>query len=160
MNSTDSHDGIPGLRVPEVNAESHREQLKITLFNSRKSAALTVWLVAVPCFFLFAVTMKHYFRYDLGIFTIIEEFVSSIDRDAHFPLSAVLLVGFPLIGLAINLLSILHVAIEPARKEMVITMKLRWVNILLSVLTLAIVSVFMIYALIENIHHSFPAPGV
>jgi hypothetical protein len=64
------------------------------------------------------------------------------------------------VGLALNLLSILHVAIEPAHKELVVTIKLRWVNILLAGLTLGIVGIFMLYALIENIRHTLPGSGL
>jgi hypothetical protein len=106
---------VEGLEIPEVKTEEHKRQLKLTLFEAKKSAALTVWLVAVPCFFLFAVFMKHYFRYDMHIMTIMEEFVSSIDKASGFPMSAVLLAGFPLIAIAVNTLAILHVTFDSGR---------------------------------------------
>jgi hypothetical protein len=160
MNTESSPGSIPGLKVPEVNAEAHRQQLKITLFNAHKSAALTVWLVAVPCFFLFAVAMKHHFHYNLGVFAIIEEFVASIDQTCGFPLSVLLLVGLPLSAIAINLLSILHVRLEPAQREMVVTIKLRWKNIALLLLCLFLVGTFLLYGLVDNIHHSLPGSGL
>ena len=160
MNTKTPPGAISGLKIPEVDAQAHRQQLKIALLSAHKTAALTVWLVAAPCFFLFAVAMKHYFHYDLGVFTIIEEFVASVDRTSGFPLSGLLLVGLPLFAVAINLLSILHVTLEPAQREMVVTIKLRWKNIALLMLCLLLVGIFMLYGLIENIHHSLPGSGL
>jgi hypothetical protein len=154
MTANDFFPGEPDLKIPEVRAGAHKQQLKLTLLDAQKSAALTVWLAAVPCFFLFAVLMKHAFRYDLGVFTIIEEFVASIDRSSGIPfLSVLLLAGLPLLAVAINLLSLLHVAIDRPRKEVIISVKIRWLNIFLLVLNLGIVGVFLAYGLVENIRH-------
>lgn len=146
-------DSLPGLTVPEIQADTHRRQLKIMLFSAQKSAALAVWLVAVPCFFLFGVAMKHYFHYDVGLLTIMEEFVSSMDRSSGFPISVLLFVGLPLVVIVINLLSVVHVALDTAQGELVVSIKLRWQNIALTFLAFCLLGIFMLYGLIETIHH-------
>ena len=142
------------MKVSDVKAEEHKRQLKLTLFDAKKSAALAVWLVAVPCFFLLAVFMKYFFRLDLHIFTIVEEFAASIDRTFHFPASVILLVGFPLAAVAINMLSILHVAIDRDRRELLTTIKLKWINIAFVLLGVGIVGIFLVYAIVENVRPS------
>ncbi|MBM2845268.1 MAG: hypothetical protein HW407_580 [Bacteroidetes bacterium] len=156
---------LSDLKVPDVTPESHKRQLKLTLFDARKSAALAVWLVAVPCFFLFAVFMKHYFMIDLHIFTIIEESIASIDKTIPM-LSPILLVGFPLIAVLINALAILHVSIDRERREVILhvsidrerreviaTVKVRWINLACILLGLTLIGIFISYVIIENIHH-------
>ena len=143
---------LSDLKVPDVTPESHKRQLKLTLFDARKSAALAVWLVAVPCFFLFAVFMKHYFMIDLHIFTIIEESIASIDKTIPM-LSPILLVGFPLIAVLINALAILHVSIDRERREVIATVKVRWINLACILLGLTLIGIFISYVVIENIHH-------
>jgi len=157
MSTKENPPVIPGLKIPEFRAEKHREQLKLTLFNAKKSAAMTVWLVAIPCFFLFAVFMKQYFHYDLSLFGNIEEFIASIDRSSPIPmLSVILLVGLPLVGLAINTLSILHLEINRERKELIGTIKWRWINVAFILLCAGLLGIFMLYSIVENIRHLSP----
>jgi hypothetical protein len=143
---------LSDLRVPDVTPESHKRQLKLTLFDARKSAALAVWLVAAPCFFLIVVFMKHYFMIDLHIFTIIEEFIASIDKTIPM-LSPLLLVGFPLVAVLINALAILHVAFDRERRELIATVRVRWLNLAFILLGLTLIGIFISYVIIENIHH-------
>lgn len=150
---------LSDLKVPDVTPESHKRQLKLTLFDARKSAALAVWLVAAPCFFLFAVFMKHYFMIDLHIFTIIEEFIASIDKTIPM-LSPLLLVGFPVIAVLINALAILHVSVDRERKEVIATVKLRWMNLAFILLSLGLIGIFLSYVIVENIHHYLLRNGV
>jgi hypothetical protein len=96
----------------------------------------------------------------LGVFTIIEEFVASIDRACSFPMSVLLLVGLPLLGILVNLLSILHARVEPGQRELVVTFKLQWKNIALLILSLGLVGIYLLYSLIENIHHSIPGSSL
>jgi len=143
---------LSDLKVPDLNPESHKRQLKLTLFDARKSAALAVWLVAVPCFFLFAVFMKHYLMVDLHIFTIIEESIASLDKTIPM-LSPILLVGFPLIAILVNALAILHVAFDRDRREIIATVKVRWINLACILLGLTLIGIFISYVIIENTHH-------
>ena len=142
------------MKKPDVKPEMHKQQLKLMLFNAKKSAALGVWLIAVPCFFFFSVVMKHLFHVDLHVFTIMEEFIASVDRTSGIPfLSPVLVVGLPLLTIAVNALAIIHVDLDRERSELVATLKLQWLNIVLIVLSLSLVGIFLLYAITENIHH-------
>jgi hypothetical protein len=147
-------DHLPGPTIPEIQADAHRRQLKIMLFSAQKSAALAVWLVAVPCFFLFGVAMKHYFHYDVGLLTIMQELVSSMDRSSGFPLSILLFVGLPIVVIVTNFLSIIHVALDSIHHDLVVSIKLRWQNIALTFLAFCLLGIFMLYGLIETLHHT------
>ena len=154
MTTDDVQTPFDNMKKPEARPEIHKQQLKLMLFSAKKSAALGIWLVAVPCFFLFAVVMKHFFRIDLHIFTIVEEFIASIDRTSGVPfLGPLLLVGLPLVTVAVNALAIIHVDLDRERKELVATLRLRWLNLSLIVLSLSLVGIFLLYAIVENIHH-------
>jgi len=98
------------------------------------------------------VFMKHYFMIDLHIFTIIEEFIASIDKTIPM-LSPLLLVGFPLVAVLINALAILHVAFDRERRELIATVRVRWLNLAFILLGLTLIGIFISYVIIENIHH-------
>lgn len=84
----------------------------------------------------------------------VEETMASLDKDPLWKwVSPMLLVGFPLIGVALNFLAITHIQFDGAKKELIATFKLRWLNIFLLLLSLLIVAVFFLYILTENLTH-------
>ena len=68
-------------------------------------------------------------------------------------LSPIVLVLLPLLGVVLNALAITHFALDALKKEVIITIKLRWLNILIMLICGGIVAVFVGYVMIENIHH-------
>ena len=140
-----------GLRTPGAEAPEHQRRLKMTLLGSQRSAAIGVWLAAVPAYFIFCVFMKYFFHLNLHIFDVMEEMIASLDKDPlmHW-LAPALLVGFPLLSVVVNLLAIMHVAYGPDQKELQISIKLKWRNIAMAAISAAIVGVFLLYAIAEN----------
>jgi hypothetical protein len=59
------------------------------------------------------------------------------------------------VGVAVNLLSLVHLSFERERKELIATLKLRWMNIALTMLCLGVIGIFIAYAILENIHHQY-----
>ena len=137
----------PGSVKPPV-------EIKLAIVNAQRSATLGIWFIAVPCYFLFCVFMKYYFHVNLGLFDTMVEMMSEMDKNPNMKwLSPILLVGLPLIGVALNGLAICHFSLKPDEKFFQISIKLRWLNILVLALSLGLVCIFIGYAIIENIHH-------
>lgn len=145
---------MENLKKPDVSGVQHQEVLKMTLFNARKSAALGLWFVLIPCYFLFCVFMKYYFRANLHLFDIAEEFFAQLDKNpnTHF-LSPILFVVLPITGIIVNALSILHFEYRKGTRVLVVTIQLRWANIGLLLVSSAIVLIFLLYAVTENYNH-------
>ena len=139
----------PGFKyvVPDNN-------LKLAIINSKKSAAIGLWLLIVPCYFLFMIFVKYFFNVNLHVIGIFEDFIASLDKSPITKFIApVFFVGLPIAGLIINLLSIMFFEYDRGQKRINISIKLKPLNILLVIISVAVVSIFAIYLLTENIHH-------
>lgn len=144
-------DQIEDLTVPDPHMNPNRGFMT-AMANSKRSAALGVWLVVVPLFFLFCVLMKYFFHVDLRIFKIVEEFFASMDRDPvmHW-LSPLLFMVFPLLSAALNAMAMMNVQWHGAERTAVVTVKVRVWNLLLLLVSLAIVGVIGLYLITENL---------
>lgn len=148
---------LQNLKIPQTEPLSHQQFLKITLLNARKSSQIGLLFVLIPCLFLVGILIKYYLGVDFKLFSSLEEVMVSFDRIPYltwiFPF---LLIGLPLISIIINSLSVTHFYWERVRKELVITIKFKLINIAIIVISAAIIAVFLLYAIVEHIHHMPP----
>ena len=130
----------------------------MAVMNAERSAALGVWLVAVPCYFLLCVFMFYFFHARMGWFAAMFSLLSGLAKIPFIDfLGPIVLFVLPIVCIIINVLSILHVQvknIDPERrkvKELNITIKVKLWNIVLILISLAIVFVFISYVMTESI---------
>jgi len=141
------------LQKPVIDDLPEMREFKLVLLNSKKSATLGIWLVVVPLFFLFCVCMKYAFHINLHFFEVVQDTVASMDKSSGIPfLSAILLVGFPILGFAVNALSLIHVQFEKYQSgnKIVISIKIQWPNIIIMTISFIIVCIFLLYLISEN----------
>ncbi len=140
------------MHKPDIESPTHQVQLKITLLNAKRSANIGLILVILPCLFLAAVFIKYFLHIDLPSFSSLEEWMSKKDQNIIikllFPL---LLIGAPLLALIFNLLAILHFDLDKKANELIITFKIKWFNIFVSLICLFILFCFFLYAVGENL---------
>jgi len=158
MNEDEFFKKMETLHIPEVKPGFHQKPVKMAIMNSERSAALGVWLIVVPCYFLLCVFMYYLFHVHISWFGAMFSLLSGLDKmpyaDYTVPL---LLVVLPIICIIINALAITHVSvsrIDPDRvqvREFAITIKIKWWNILLILLSLFIVFMFIAYVMTQNI---------
>jgi hypothetical protein len=138
---------------PNFVNEQHRAELKMTLLNASKSAKAGVLLVVLPLLFLTGVFLKYLLHIHLPSFTRLEDWMAEEDKVIFYRvLIAILLIGAPLLGLGLNLLAIVHMVRNREADEIIITIKLRWINILVSIVCAIILFVFLCYAIGENVN--------
>jgi hypothetical protein len=149
---------MENLKVPDVNPSQHQNMVKMAIMNASRSAALGVWLIAVPCYFLLCVFMFYFFHPRMGWFAAMFNLMSGLSKTPFIDfLGPIVLFGLPIVCIIINVLSILHVQIkniDPNRrkvKELSITIKVKLWNIVLILVSLAIVFVFISYVMTESI---------
>ncbi|MBI1768912.1 MAG: hypothetical protein HY015_09610 [Bacteroidetes bacterium] len=154
MSVEDFEKKLENMGKPEVKSVPPPMEIKLAIVNSQRSAALGIWFIVVPCYFLFCVFMKYYFHFNLGLFDTFIELMASLDKTPGMKfISPILLVGLPLAGIVLNVLAICHFSFDSTDKTLKISIKLRWLNIAILILSLALVGIFMGYAFVENIHH-------
>lgn len=145
------------LQQPVADVSAHQQEFRLTLLNTRKSAIFGIVLLILPLLFLSGVVLKHYLHIDFGIFTSVYVWIGNADRKfgdnsvINWIIRGLLLFG-PLLAVGINLLSIIHIRYERAQKEIVMSIKLKWLNWLIIISCLLIFATFFMYLIIENIH--------
>lgn len=155
MNADEFEKHMENLQKPGADSVKPSIDIKLAVVNPQRSAAIGVWFIAVPCYFLFCIFMKYYFHFNIGIFDIIVEMMSDLDKNPNmWFLSPLLIVVLPLVGVVLNALAITHFSYAPVSRILQISIKLRWMNVLVLLVSLSLVSIFILYAIIENIHHS------
>jgi|GEM_PF-814625 hydrogenase-4 membrane subunit HyfE len=149
---------MENLEVPDINPTEHPKMVKMAIMNAERSAALGLWLIVVPCYFLFCVFMYYFFHLNLGWFAAMFKLMESLEKTPGIAfLGPIILVVLPVICIIINALAITHVKVEQVdpngsrAKEFNFTIKLKLWNILLILLSLAILLVFIAYVMTENI---------
>ena len=155
MNPGNFEKKMKNLAKPGVDDVKPPAEIKLAIVNAQRSAAIGIWFIVIPCYFLFCVFMKYYFHINLGLFDAMIELMSDLDKNPMMKfLSPVLIVGLPLVGVVLNALAITHFSFVPATKILQISIKLRWLNLVVLVASLVLVSIFMLYVIVENLHHT------
>lgn len=154
MDEKEFIDKMDNLKKPGFENSSPNNSLRLAIVSSKRSAAIGIWFLVVPLYFLLMVFMKYYFNVNLHVIDIFEDFISSLDRSPTTKLiTPLFFVGLPIIGIAINLLSIMFFEYDKKQKRINISIKLKWLNILILLASLGIVSIFTLYLVTENLNH-------
>ncbi len=59
----------------------------------------------------------------------------------------------PGISAIVNLLAIMNFTYDKMVNQLIVTIKLRWLNIILALVSIAVVAFVLLYAVTENAHH-------
>ena len=150
-------DIMANMKQPKANVSQHKKAFRFTLLNisPKRSAIVGILFLILPMLFLSGVLLKHYMQIDFGIFTSVYEWIGDIDRrfgDHSFLnwVIRILLLFGPTIAIAINLLAILHIRYEKKPKEIVMSIKVKWLNWIIILVCTLIFSVFFLYLVVEN----------
>lgn len=145
---------MESLQVPQVDPAKHQQMVKMAIMNAERSATLGVWLIVVPCYFLLCVCMYYYFHVHTSWFGAFFELIISLDKTPGFDYMApLILFVLPIIAVVINCLAITHVQVNKANrvKEFTITIKIKFLNILLIIISLLIIGLFISFTMVQNI---------
>jgi len=141
---------LEGIKRPELSSATHQRQLRLVLVSAKRSSWIGILLVTLPCLFIFGVILKYGFRIGIPLFSALEEKMADIDRSVFRFLPPLLLVGGPLIALALNLLAILHFHVDRVRRELQVTVKFKIINLLIIGVCLLILAMIFVYVVAEN----------
>jgi len=142
---------MENLRKPEINAGASQRQMKLALMNTKKSATWGIWFLVAPILFFSCVAINYLFHWNWGIAGGFIEWIAKIDhQSATVWVSPLLFVLLPAIGAVINLLAVMHFAYDNLARELIVTIKIKWLNIVLAALSLGIIAIVLLYAIIEN----------
>ena len=142
------------MKTPQVSGVKEPFEIKLAILNAERSAAMGVWFVVVPCFFIACIIMKYLFHLHWGLLDTFEEMISSLDNNpGTWWIQPVLLVGLPIVSIIVNTLSIMHFKWDCVTRSFLITLKIRWTNIIILLISSGIVMIFLLYLITENFQH-------
>jgi hypothetical protein len=150
---------MENLQVPDINP-AHQKIVKMAIMNAGRSAALGVWLIVVPCYFLLCVCMYYCFHQRVGTswFASMYTLMSGLDKTSYIDFMApLILFVFPIVAIVINALAIVQVDFQKLGsnhgkvREFTVTVKIKPINILLIIISLIVISVFLSYSMTESI---------
>src|SRR4030095_1520367 len=137
---------MENLKKPEVNAEASQRQIKLALLNTKKSATWGLWFLVVPVFFFCCVGIKYLLHWNWGWAGSFLDWMADVDRSMSFPLVTILLfIVLPGFGAIVNLLSIMHFVYDKIAKELIVTIKIKWLNIILAAISIGIIGIVLLY---------------
>jgi hypothetical protein len=136
---------LQSMDIPRPEEAINPHELKIPLLSYRKSSRAGFWLLLVP--FTMAITV--FLKSELGVNSAYMKFTnklfSSIESNAVLTyLIPVLFFGLPLIAMVMNFLAICHFQKGAKNRELIITIKYRPLNILLFLVSLALLIFFLL----------------
>ena len=145
MKKEDVDKMLSGMDLPDPEKIKHQQELKIPLLSFKRSSKAGLWLLVVPVIFAITVILK----YELGIFSsfldIIQSFFAAIDRNKFLTyLIPVIFTGLPLLAMIINLLAFCHFTLIKEKKELLVTIKYRPLNIAVFLFSFAIFTFFLL----------------
>src|SRR5688572_29375759 len=141
---------MENLKKPEINADASRRQIRLAIMNSKKSAAWGIWLLLIPLLFFKSFIIKEIFNWDLGIFNTISEWMSALDKAAPWS-SPIIFILLPGIAALVNMLAIMHFVYDRTTREFIVSIKMKWLNIFLVMISAFILSVIAVFVVVDNV---------
>jgi len=132
------------LQVPEPETMVQPE-LKIPLLSYRKSSKAGLWLLLVPVIVALTIVLKTAGGIQSDYLNLVQKLFAAIDNNAVLPfLIPLIFIGLPLAAMILNLLAICHFEQNNKRKELIITIKYRPLNIVLFLASFAVLIFFLL----------------
>jgi lantibiotic transport system permease protein len=146
---------MENLKTPAAENIKPPAEIKLAIMNARRSAGIGFWFVVVPYLFFILMLLKYELNINLGVLDAFGRLVGRIDGDPFlWWIQPVVLIVLPATGIVLNVLSITHFSWDTEKSSIVLTVKLRWVNILVLLFSVFIIGLLLLYLIVENFHAS------
>ena len=142
---------LTDIPKPEAPATESEKMVRLALLSARRSAVLGVVLIALPGLLIFLFFLQNTFHLFPGLI----RWLAGSGTFLPLPLRAILvfffLVGFPFVAVAVNLLSISWYRYYHFRRELVISIRMRWQNLLIAIIGGALAAFYILHLLADTL---------
>ncbi|HWK03311.1 MAG TPA: hypothetical protein VNS58_06750 [Puia sp.] len=142
---------LKDIPKPAPTESQYQKTLKISLLTARKSSRIGFWLIALPGIVVLLFIIQNLFHLNPGFSRWIGKNTSSLSTPARAVLVFVFLVGFPLLAIVLNLLSVCYFQYDKIRREFNISFKIRWWNIVITLIGGALASFYILHLLADTL---------
>jgi len=145
MKNEDVENILSRMQVPEPENIMQHPELKIPLLSYKKSSKAGLWLLLVPLVVAVTIVLKTVFGMQSSYINLVRKFFGAIDNNVVLTyLIPLIFVGLPLLAMIVNLLAICHFQQNNKARELIITIKYRVLNIVIFLISLAILVFFLL----------------
>jgi uncharacterized membrane protein len=149
----DFENKMNNLNTPNADFVKHQEIFKIGLMNARKSSRIGLIFIIVPAIFVVIAFVKLRFLLSIDFASTFESIMVNTESKSYLRwLVPSIFLIMPLLAAIINLLAISHFYIDKKTKELTITIRYRINNLIVLIVSLAIVISFWIFMIIGYVH--------
>jgi hypothetical protein len=142
---------MENLETPNIENIKHQEHLKFGLTNARKSAKLGIWFIGIPLLLVIIGYIKLSILIKMNFYSKFQYFISGNDHSTVFGwMPPLLLIGLPLLAIFINLLAITHFHVNKPDKQLVVTIKYRFKNLIVIIVSAIFILVVLWHILLLN----------
>jgi len=142
---------MENLNTPNADFVKHQEVLKIGMMNARKSARIGIIFILIPILIVVLAYLKMKLLIHWDFFSKFQQFVSNQNQSSYLSwLSHIILLGFPILAIFINLLAITHFYIDKKKKELIITLRYHIKNLIVLIISVVLLVVVFISVLFLN----------
>lgn len=142
---------LKSIPKPVPTEAPNQKILKISLLNARKSSRIGFGLIALPGTIILLFITQNLFHLNPGFTRWLDKNALFLSTPARAMFVFVFLVGFPMIAIVLNLLSICYFQYDKVRREFNITFKIRWWNILITLIGGALASFYILHLLADTL---------
>ena len=143
MKNDDVESMLSGINPPKPEQITHQEELKIPLLRYKRSSKAGLWLLVLPLIVAVTSLLKHELAVSWTFVNGMGRLIAAVDGHPVLTfLIPVIVLGLPCTAMVINLFAFSHFALVKERRELLITIKYRPVNIGIFLFSFAILVFF------------------
>ena len=144
-------DYLQEIPKPVVPPPGEQEMLRVTLMNARRSSVFGFWLILLPGLLILVFFLNTLFHWDSGIVRWLAGGGSFLPLPLRALLVFIFLVGFPFIAVVLNLLAVTYYRYSPIRRELTITVRMKWPNLVIAIAGCALASFYILHLLADTL---------
>ena len=142
---------MENLNTPNTDFVKHQEILKIGMMNARKSARIGIVFILTPMVLIVLAYLKIRLLINWDFFNRLQQFVSNQNQSSVLSwVLHIIFIGLPILAIIINLLAITHFYVDKQNKELTITIRYRFKNLIVLLISAVLVVLVFIYVLLLN----------
>jgi hypothetical protein len=145
MKTKDVEDMLNSVPTPKPEEVMQSTELKIPFLSYKRSSKAGLWLLLLPFTVAAMILVKAELHVQSAYLDLVRKFFSAIDKNVVLTyLIPLVFLGLPVFAMIINLLAICHFQKNNKTKELIITIKYRPFNIIIFLLSFALVVFFLL----------------
>lgn len=149
MNKNELEKKLENLRIPQLPQLQHQQQLKLSILSAKKSARVSFWLLLIPFLFFASALLRQLLNISIPPDSLFEEYSLHWSSWFRILIFSIVVIGFPLIAVILNLLSIIWLQYDREQKVLNISIKMRTVNLIIIIVAGLVALLFTIVMIMD-----------